>query len=70
MCDIFKECRKAFNKKRNKNGSQINGGSKACKARLKFLTMKLAQWARDIVAKSGFCWIYIAIQTDYVLRLK
>ena len=24
MCDIFKECKKAFNEKRNKKGSQIN----------------------------------------------
>ena len=23
MCDIFKECRKAFNEKRNKNGSEM-----------------------------------------------
>ena len=24
MCDIFKNCRKAFSGKRNRNGSQIN----------------------------------------------
>ena len=30
----------------------------------------LFQWARNIVATSVFCWIFIAMYTNYMLRLK
>ena len=47
MCDIFKNCRKAFDKKCNRNGSQIN-------ELVEHQLQKIVKYS--IKKKNGVCW--------------